>query len=105
MEQKTVVGSMGTADWSAEDGTAYGVALDGITRVVGAYSGLIAQAEAAGNAERTQALVEEQGAWAAKRRGLIPADRAGVDAAIAECAESLNRLRAEGPTSTGPGTS
>ncbi|MFD9248125.1 hypothetical protein ACFV0D_40690 [Streptomyces sp. NPDC059556] len=72
MEQKTVLGSMGTANWSAEDGTAYEVALEGINHVVGAYSGLIAQAQAAGDAERAQALIGEQGAWAARKKGLTP---------------------------------
>ncbi|MFE5974360.1 hypothetical protein ACFQ64_19630 [Streptomyces sp. NPDC056460] len=95
IEQNTVLGNMGTANWSAEDATAYEVALEGINHVVGAYSGLIAQARAAGDAERAQALTGEQGAWAAKRKGLTPADRAGVGAVASDCTETLNRLRGE----------
>ncbi|MFB7398300.1 hypothetical protein [Streptomyces sp. NPDC056191] len=95
MEQKTVLGSMGTANWSTEDGTAYEVALEGINHVVGACSGLIAQAQAAGDAERAQALISEQGAWAARKKGLTPADRAGVDSLTAECTRTLNRLRGD----------
>ncbi|MGW1934732.1 hypothetical protein [Streptomyces sp. NPDC001919] len=95
MEQNTVLGNMGAANWSAEDGTAYEVALEGINHVVGAYSGLIAQAEAAGDTERARTLLDEQGDWAAMRKGLTPADRAGVDTLTAECTATLNRLRAE----------
>ncbi|MGW1930634.1 hypothetical protein [Streptomyces sp. NPDC001919] len=95
MEQNTVLGNMGTADWSSEDGTAHEVALEGVNHVVGAYSGLIAQAEAAGDTERARTLVDEQGGWAAKRKGLTPADRSSVDTLTAECTATLNRLRAE----------
>ncbi|MEV7535472.1 hypothetical protein [Streptomyces hydrogenans] len=92
-EQDSVLTGMGTATWSAEDGTAYEVALEGTHHVAGAYSRLIAEAEQAGDGERARVLLEEQGAWAARRAELSPADRATVDAVTAECTRELARLR------------
>ncbi|MBX9427440.1 MULTISPECIES: hypothetical protein [Streptomyces] len=43
------------------------VALEGISHVVGTYSGLIARAEKAGDADRAAVQTAEQGAWAARR--------------------------------------
>jgi hypothetical protein len=92
-EPGSVLQNMGTATWSSEDGTAYEVALEGINHVVGAYSRLIGEAEAADATERAEALTAEQGRWAARRRTLTPADRAEVDAVTAECARLLTELR------------
>ncbi|GGY71403.1 hypothetical protein GCM10010363_60900 [Streptomyces omiyaensis] len=92
-EHDSVLAGMGEATWSAEDGTAYEVALEGTHHVVGAYSRLIAEAEEAGDTERARILGEEQGAWAARRADLSPADRATVDAVTAECTQELARLR------------
>ncbi|WP_331720388.1 hypothetical protein [Streptomyces sp. NBC_00209] len=92
-EQEPVLAGMGTASWSAEDGVAYEVALEGINHVVGAYSGLIAQARKAGDSARVDELLAEQSAWSAKRGSLGPEDRAGVDALTAESAQALERLR------------
>ncbi|MGW2477234.1 hypothetical protein [Streptomyces sp. NPDC001665] len=92
-EQESVLAGMGTASWSAQDGVAYEVALEGINHVVAAYSGLIAQARKAGNSVRGDELLAEQSAWSAKRGSLAPEDRAGVDALTADSAQVLERLR------------
>ncbi|MFF6903312.1 hypothetical protein [Streptomyces hydrogenans] len=92
-EQNSVLASMGTATWSAEDGTAYEVALEGINHVVGAYSGRIREAREAGDGEKALVLLEERAAWSKKRRSLSPADRSAVDALTAESAEVLANLR------------
>ncbi|MFB7591909.1 hypothetical protein [Streptomyces sp. NPDC056169] len=92
-EQNAVLADMGTASWSAEDGTAYEVALEGISHVVGAYSGLIARAKKAGDIGRVAELAAAQGAWAARRKSLIPEDRAGVDTVTGESAQMLKQLR------------
>ncbi|MGW4699800.1 hypothetical protein [Streptomyces sp. NPDC004285] len=94
-EQNTVLAWMGTASWSAEEGTAYEVALEGINHVVGAYSGLIARAEKAGDSAWASELASEQGAWAARRMSLTPADPNAVAAVTAESARTLARLRSE----------
>ncbi|MGW3100008.1 hypothetical protein ACWDCC_41960 [Streptomyces sp. NPDC001102] len=92
-EPVSALQNMETATWSPEDGTAYEVALEGINHVVGAYSGLIAEAETAADTERAEQLAAEQRRWAARRKSLTPADRAGVDAVTAECARLLRQLR------------
>ncbi|MFI8101232.1 hypothetical protein [Streptomyces sp. NPDC086023] len=92
-EPEAVLGSLGPAAWSEEDGRAYEVALDGINQVVGAYSGLIAAAERAGEADRVRGLRQEQARWSAKRLDLTPADRQEVDAITAEAAGVLRGLR------------
>ena len=92
-ELESVLRNMGTATWSAEDGTAYEVALEGINHVVGAYSGLIAEAETEADAARVENLTAERRGWAARRGSLTPADRAEVDAVTAECARLLAELR------------
>ncbi|MFE2554827.1 hypothetical protein ACFXGT_02145 [Streptomyces sp. NPDC059352] len=92
-EQDAVLAGMGTASWSAEDCTAYEVAMEGISHVVGAYSGLITRAEKAGDAARAAELTAEQGAWAARRKSLTPEGRTGVDAVTAESAQVLEQLR------------
>lgn len=92
-EPGSALQNMGTATWSAEDGTAYEVALEGINHVVGAYSRLIAEAETAVATERAETLSAEQRRWAARRKSLTPADRAEVDAVTAECARLLAELR------------
>lgn len=92
-EPGSVLQNMGTATWSAEDGTAYEVALEGINHTVGAYSRLIAEAEAASDVERAETLIAEQRHWAARRVSLTPSDRAEVDAVTAECARLLVELR------------
>ncbi|WP_329417905.1 hypothetical protein OG802_35535 (plasmid) [Streptomyces sp. NBC_00704] len=92
-EPRSALQGMGTAMWSSEDGTAYEVALEGINHVVGAYSRLIAEAEAAGATERVENLSAEQRRWAARRKSISPADRTEVDAVTAECARPLAELR------------
>ncbi|MFE5592320.1 hypothetical protein [Streptomyces sp. NPDC056549] len=92
-EQNAVLAGMGTASWSAEEGTAYEVALEGISHVVGAYSGLISRAEKAGDSTRARQLAAEQGAWAARRKSLTPADPAAVAVVTAEAAQTLAQLR------------
>ncbi|MFI8234934.1 hypothetical protein ACIGDI_39680 [Streptomyces sp. NPDC085900] len=92
-EPVSALQNMETATWSPEDGTAYEVALEGINHVVGAYSGLIAEAEAAVDTERAEQLAAEQRRWSARRKSLTPADRAAVDAVTAECAQLLQQLR------------
>ncbi|MGW7648329.1 hypothetical protein [Streptomyces bobili] len=92
-EPESVLLTMGTATWSSEDGTAYEVALEGINHVVGAYTRLIGESEAANATERADSLSGEQRRWAARRRTLTPADRAEVDAVTAECARLLAELR------------
>ncbi|MFD0151143.1 hypothetical protein ACWGQ4_02345 [Streptomyces sp. NPDC055721] len=92
-EQNAALANMGTASWSAEDGTAYEVALEGINHVVGAYSRLIARAEEAGDADRAAALAAEQSAWAARRKILTPQNRAEVDTVTDESAQMLTQLR------------
>ncbi|MFJ3766251.1 hypothetical protein ACIPQJ_00165 [Streptomyces sp. NPDC090082] len=94
-ERNAPLAGMGTASWSAEEGTAYEVALEGISHVVGAYSRLIARAEKAGDSARAGALVAEQGAWAARRKSLTPPDQDTVAAVTAESARTLARLRGE----------
>ncbi|MFE9018126.1 hypothetical protein ACFYNL_06065 [Streptomyces sp. NPDC007808] len=91
-EPESVLQNLGPATWSAEDGTAYEVALEGINHVVGAYSGLIAEAESAADTARVETLTAERRGWAARRGSLTPADRAEVDAVTAECARVLAEL-------------
>ncbi|GHG05429.1 hypothetical protein ACFFSH_38620 [Streptomyces filamentosus] len=92
-EQNSVLANMGAATWSAEDGTAYEVALEGINHVVGAYSGRIREARAAGDSEGVRVFLQERTAWSQKRRSLSPVDRRTVDALTAEAAEVLASLR------------
>lgn len=92
-EQNAVLTRMGTASWSAEEDTAYEVALDGISHVVGACSGLIARARKAGDTVRASELIAEQGAWAARRNSLTPRNQDAVAAVTAESAQTLARLR------------
>ncbi|MFE0453074.1 hypothetical protein ACFW2D_17670 [Streptomyces sp. NPDC058914] len=92
-EPESALQNMEPATWSTEDGTAYEVALEGINHVVGAYSGLIAEAETAADAKRVETLTAEQRRWSARRRTLTPAARAEVDAVTAECARLLVELR------------
>lgn len=92
-EQNTTLANLGTSTWSAEDGMAYEVALEGINHVVGAYSGRIREAREAGDGERVRLLLEERTAWSQKRGSLSPADRSAVDALTAESAEVLANLR------------
>ncbi|GHE71903.1 hypothetical protein GCM10018785_45200 [Streptomyces longispororuber] len=92
-EPESIVRDMGTATWSAEDGTSYEVALDGINYVVGIFSALITEAESAGDPARAQELREQQASWSARRRSLSPADRAGVEAVFSECARLLRQSR------------
>ncbi|GGM24656.1 hypothetical protein GCM10010129_81420 [Streptomyces fumigatiscleroticus] len=92
-EPESVLQNMTTATWSAADGTAYEVALEGINHVVGAFSELIGEAEAAGDAARVEDLAAQQRAWTARRRSLTPADRTEVDTVTTECAQLLIRLR------------
>ncbi|MFJ3883196.1 hypothetical protein ACIPW5_37840 [Streptomyces sp. NPDC090077] len=92
-DQNAVLAGVEQASWSAEDGTAYEVALEGINHVVGAYSGLIGRAEKAGDAARAGELAAEQGEWAARRKTLTPNDRAAVDAVTTEAAQKLAQLR------------
>ncbi|MFD5848173.1 hypothetical protein [Streptomyces chartreusis] len=84
---------MGTATWFSEDGTAFEVALEGINHVVGAYSRLIAEARAADDNDRADALGAERAQWSRRRKGLTPADRAAVDAVTTESAQLLHQLR------------
>jgi hypothetical protein len=92
-EPESVLQNLEPATWSTEDGEAYEVALESINHVVGAYSGLIAEAETAADAKRVETLTAEQRRWSARRRILTPADRAEVDAVTAECARLLVELR------------
>ncbi|MFF5787971.1 hypothetical protein ACFY8P_23780 [Streptomyces sp. NPDC012693] len=94
-EQNSVLAHTGTASWTAEDGTAYEVALEGNSHVVGAYSGLIARAEETGDADRAAELTAAQGNWAARRKTLTPEDRSEVDELTAESARVLQQLRSE----------
>lgn len=92
-ESEPVLRAMGAATWSAQDGTAYEVPLEGINHVVGAYSSLVAAAEQAGDADRVRELTEAQATWAARRQGLSPARRAQVDAVTVKSSQVLKRLR------------
>ncbi|MDG5807947.1 hypothetical protein P9869_35930 [Streptomyces ossamyceticus] len=92
-EPESALENLGTATWSTEDGTAYEVALEGINHVVGAYSGLIAEAERAADTTQVETLTAERRRWAARRGSLTPADRAQVDAVTAECTQVLAELR------------
>ncbi|MFF4902569.1 hypothetical protein [Streptomyces sp. NPDC001068] len=92
-ESDSILKDMGAATWSAEDGTAYEVALEGINHVVGALSRQIGEAESVGDADRVAELSEQQRSWAGRRRELSPADRAAVDALTTECADLLRALR------------
>ncbi|MDX2692188.1 hypothetical protein [Streptomyces ipomoeae] len=92
-EPESVLSSMATATWSAEDGTAYEVALEGINHVVGAYSGLIDEAKTAHDTARAETLIAERRRWAARRESLTPARRTEVDVITAECSRLLAQLR------------
>ncbi|MFE1437392.1 hypothetical protein [Streptomyces sp. NPDC058739] len=92
-ERESILQGIQAATWSFEDATAYEVALDGMDFVVGAFSRLISEAEAANDTDRAEALTAEQRRWASRRDGLTPADRAEVHAVTAECAPLLARLR------------
>ncbi|WP_143202912.1 hypothetical protein [Streptomyces sp. CB02261] len=63
--------------------------------MVGAYSGLIARAVKAGDADRAAELTTAQGIWAARRKTLTPEDRSGVNELTAESARVLQQLRSE----------
>ncbi|RKE05000.1 hypothetical protein [Streptomyces sp. TLI_171] len=93
-QAEPVLSTIGTASWTYEEGIAYEVAVEGISQVVGAYTGLIA---AARNTHPDSPAVanwrEQQQIWERRRRDLHPGDTQRVADVRAECKALLARLR------------
>ncbi|MBV6700220.1 hypothetical protein KV557_24475 [Kitasatospora aureofaciens] len=91
-----VLGGLGTATWTHEEGISYEVALEGINHVVGAYAGLIARKRTTDpESPAITAWKEQQEAWERRRRSLHADDHQAVAAVRAECKALLPRLREE----------
>lgn len=93
-----VLTNLGAATWSAEEGVAYEVAVEGINQVIGAYAAMIGRAESAPDpdAEAIAGWRREQQKWSVRRRELSPADPGAVRQVRQECAALLAQLRDRG---------
>lgn len=65
-----VIGNLPPYSWSSEKSVAYEAAIEAINGVVGAYSGLIADAKEHGNADEVAELRRRRTACQQERRGL-----------------------------------
>ncbi|ADB35604.1 hypothetical protein Kfla_6612 [Kribbella flavida DSM 17836] len=95
---ESILGGLGKATWSEEEGVSYEVALNVINEVVGAYSGLIGREEASPspNATKIAAWRQAKIAWAQRQRDLSPADPQAVQAVRQEAADLLRTLSDHG---------
>jgi hypothetical protein len=94
----SVLGNLGPATWSAEEGVAYEVALEGINHVIGAYAAMIGKAESAPEPD-LDAIARwrhEQQKWSVRRRELSPGDFDAVQQVREECAALLAEFRDRG---------
>ncbi|WP_327170155.1 hypothetical protein OG471_00800 [Streptomyces sp. NBC_01336] len=65
-----VIGNLPPYTWSSEESVAYEAAIEAINGVVGAYSGLITEAEERGSTDEVADLSRRRAACQQERRGL-----------------------------------